>query len=75
MRSCLYLKHMVSYTLPTHVTSDPSCTPQHAVMNAASSPEEDELLQLEDISSVVRSSREVYLEKKEKKTSNMRNKC
>lgn len=33
MQSCLYLKHMVSYTLPTHVTSDPRSAPQHTVMN------------------------------------------
>lgn len=60
---------MVRYTPPTHVTSDPSCTPQHAATNAASSPEEEKVLQLEDVSLVVRSSREVYLEKAQIETS------
>lgn len=38
MESSLCLKHMVSYTLPTHVTSDRHCTPQHVVVNVGFSP-------------------------------------
>lgn len=33
MQSCLYLKHMAGYMLPTHATSDPRGAPQHTVLN------------------------------------------